>query len=96
MSNQVYYKKQFKVYKTGINDFIIHNSRKEFYTSHTHVSNYNTCKQLINAAIYKNIPKWFSNYLLNSLMRISDDIRYIEKIKIELEFRNKQKKSYSK
>ena len=80
--NIIYSKKHFNLYKVGRNSFIIHNINKEFKYGHTHINNYNTAKFLINLALYKTVPdKNMSKYLYQSLIRISSDQTYINKIR---------------
>lgn len=78
---RIYKKKYFNLY-SNTKEYIIHNTHKEFENGHTHIKNYNTAKFLINLALYKTVPnKKMSNYLYESLIRISSDKTYIEKIK---------------
>ncbi len=55
--------------------------KKEFSQGHTHINNFNTAKFIMDLALHKTLPKRrISNYLLDSLIRISIDIDYINKI----------------
>ncbi len=77
MGRTIYTKKQFKIYRIAPNGFIVHNTSKVFKVGHTHINNYNTAKYIINLACNKSIPKKrLSNYLLESLIRISTDEKY--------------------
>lgn len=78
---RIYKKKYFNLYSNQ-EGYIIHNTHKEFQKGHTHINNYNTAKFLINLALYKTVPdKNMSNYLYQSLIRISSDQAYINKIR---------------
>ena len=75
--------RQFNIYKMGNNDFIIHNTKKEFSEGHTHITNFKTAKYLINLAIHKSFPeRTLSNRLIDSIIRISTDNAYINNLKL--------------
>lgn len=76
----IYKKRNFNIYDSGKDQYIIHNTNHEFSSHHTHVRNFKTCKFIIDLAIHKTIPKHLSNYLIISLIRLSDDCDYIEKL----------------
>lgn len=78
--NRIYRNKQFNVYQYG-REYIIHNTNGEFSEHHTHINNYKTAKFLINLALHKSVPKKpISEYLIDSLIRISTDKVYINKL----------------
>lgn len=78
---RIYKKKYFNLYSNQ-EGYIIHNTHKDFQKGHTHINNYNTAKFLINLALYKTVPdKNMSKYLYQSLIRISSDQTYINKIR---------------
>lgn len=84
MSNMIYKKKQFCIYKARYcgcsSGFIVHNKNLRFADGHTHVSDFHTAKCLIDLALYKQVPRHMNLYMLNSLLRISDDEDYKQKI----------------
>lgn len=86
--NVAYKKKNYKIYFFENGGYIIHNTKGEFSQHHTHINNYNTAKYLINLSLHNTIPYHLSNYLLESLIRISLDKEYKKKLK---EILNKQK-----
>lgn len=88
--NTVYRKKKYKIYSAG-NEYIIHNSNLDFENHHTHISNFNTCVYIINLCIHKSVPKHLSDYLLISIIRLTDDNVYKKQIENKLE-KNKYKK----
>lgn len=89
MGRQVYQEGSYKVYRAG-NNFIVHNSKYVFKEAHTHVRTLNTAKRIIYCSNKHIIPKTFSEYLLVSLMRVSDDQIYNNKVQSLIEVR-KQK-----
>ena len=82
--------KFFNIYSNFKNGYIIHNTHKPFETGHTHINNYKTAKYIAYLALNKKLPKYnhLSNYLYESLIRISTDKKYINKIQ---ELKNKGK-----
>jgi hypothetical protein len=79
LSVQIYQNPEFKIYKAG-GDYIIHNTHKKFKEGHTHVKRYDICMVMIKLIEKKQIPKSKSKYFIESLIRISDDRNYIDKI----------------
>lgn len=78
--NQIYTKKNYKVYNKR-DSFIIHNTKKPFEEAHTHIKgNLHTCIYLIDLSIHKTIPKRLSKYMINSLIRLSDDENYTSQL----------------
>lgn len=88
--NIVYSKRQYYVYKIHQNAFIVHNTSKEFKYGHTHISNYNTAKYILNLSLYQTVPKHLSQYLIVSVIRISTDLEYILQMKELLKNNNAQ------
>ena len=80
---QIFKKNNFVIYSTGgkHSEFIVHNKRKEFANGHTHINNFNTAKYIIYMSSKKIIPKKkISNYLLESIIRVSDNKAYIKRL----------------
>lgn len=86
----IYKKYNFKIYSDK-HGYIIHNTKLEFDKHHTHINNYKTCKFIIDLCIHKTIPKHLSDYLLVSIIRITEDKRYKDEIYKILENSNKKK-----
>ena len=84
MSHQIYQNRYFKIYKT-LEGYIVHNSHKDFECGHTHIDNFNTAKYLVHLSIHKIVPKRISDYLLVSLIRLSDDFEYTNSLSIKLQ-----------
>lgn len=77
--NRVYKKQNYNIYQSD-NDYIIHNTKKEFSEGHTHINNFKTAKYLINLCIHKTIPDRKYEYFIVSLARITDDNSYRSKL----------------
>lgn len=80
MSTQIYQSINYKIYRAN-NGFIIHNICKSFVEGHTHVQKYDTCMVIIKLLKNKALPKSRSMYFLKSLLRLSDDDKYSNKLK---------------
>ena len=93
--NRVYKKRHYNLYQFG-NEYIIHNTRKDFNIGHTHINNYKTAVFLIDLSLHKSIPRHICNYFLESLCRISDDKKYIQKLKLIIKQRENERKYKSK
>lgn len=78
---RVYKKGPFNIYSDYSDEFIIHNTRKDFQKGHTHIKEFNTAKYLVNLAFHRSLPNRRLKYFIESLIRISDDKEYIDKIK---------------
>ncbi|MBN2796339.1 MAG: hypothetical protein JXR88_13090 [Clostridia bacterium] len=91
MGRQVYQEGEFKVYRAG-NNYIVHNTRFIFNQAHTHVRTLNTAKRIIYCTCHKVIPKTFPEYLLQSLIRVSDDALYCDRIEALIEVRKQKGK----
>lgn len=79
MGRQIYQEDEFKVYRVG-NSFIVHNSKYQFNDKHTHIFNLGIAKKVIYYTKKNIVPRTFNPYLLTSLIRLSDDTRYINEI----------------
>lgn len=73
---QIYSKDEFKMYQSADDGFIVHNTKKDFEDGHTHLKSFNQAKYLIDMVRWKRVPHHLSEYLLRSLIRISDDEKY--------------------
>ena len=86
----IYKKYNFKIYSDK-HGYIVHNTRLDFNNHHTHINNYKTCKFIIDLCIHKTIPRHLSDYLLVSIIRITEDKKYKDEIYKILEASNKKK-----
>lgn len=79
MDNVIYKKKNFVIIRVR-NSFIVYNLDKTFEQGHTHLTSFGSAKYLINLALAKSIPYHLDKYRLTSLVRISTDPAYQEKV----------------
>ena len=79
--NVIYRRKNYNIYRAGKNQYIVNNTNKPFSNGHTHINNYYAAKMIIKLSLTKTIPLHLSKYLLESLIRISEDECYIKSIR---------------
>lgn len=92
MNNVIFKKKNYVIIRVR-NGFIVYNLDKPFEEGHTHLTSFGSAKYLINLALRRSIPYHLDKYRLTSLVRISDDLCYQEKVQ-ELISNKKQKLQY--
>ena len=80
MYNKIYERKEFMIFKVK-NGYIVYNAKKSFQDGHTHLKHFEAAKTAIDLVIRKKIPRSTHSYYLTSLIRISEDDSYINKIK---------------
>lgn len=94
MFDKVYERNKYLIFRVK-NGYIVYNSKKEFDDGHTHLKHFNACKTLIDLSCKKKLPRSNSIYFISSLIRISDDEKYIEKLKEFIDVKtNKTKNKY--
>ena len=79
VGTQIYTKKNFAIIDMD-EGYIVINKDKEFKQGHTHITNFNTAKYLIDMVLYSRMPYHLPIYLLISLQRLSADENYRDKI----------------
>lgn len=79
MYNKVYERKEFMIFQVK-EGYIVYNTKKSFQEGHTHLKHFEAAKTAIDLVINKKVPKSTDGYYLSSLIRISDDDMYINKI----------------
>lgn len=77
---RVYKKAYFNVYSDYNGEYIIHNTKKEFQNGHTHIREFGTAKYLVDLALHRSLPNRRLKYFIESLIRISNDADYIDKL----------------
>ena len=92
----VYRKKNYKIYSAGKDGYIVHNSACEFSGHHSHIKNFHTCTYIIDLCVHKTVPHHLSDYLLESILRLSNDRCYQRKIEEKLEENKKKKETRRK
>lgn len=81
----LYKKKNFKI--CGVDgdesssEYIIINTNKPFQYGHTHVNDYHLAKHIVDMAISYHIPHKDKKFVIESLIRLSTDRFYINKLK---------------
>ncbi len=83
VGNQIYQKGDFVILAVK-NGYIVHNMKKHFDFGHTHLTKYKSAKSLIFLARFKKMPRKAGAYFLESLIRVSTDYEYINKLTSEL------------
>lgn len=79
MDNTVFQKGDFIIIRVS-KGYIVINRRKGFEKGHSHIKGFKTAKYVLELVHYKRIPNHLPVYLLYSLVRLSDDTRYIDKV----------------
>lgn len=80
LGKQIYSKHQFKIYTAHGGQYVVHNSQKSFKDGHTHVYDYSTARYLVFLAYNMKLPKRLPQRLLVSLLRVSRDKDYTQKL----------------
>lgn len=80
MSRKVYENSEFVVLSIS-HDYLVLNKKKPFESGHTHLKSFETAKWLMRLSRTKTIPHRISPYLLESLIRISNDNTYVTNLK---------------
>ena len=95
MDKLAYIKKNFIIIKVK-NGYIVHNTEKIFEDGHTHLKSFKASKTAIDLVLNGKIPRSTNFYYLESLIRLSKDTKYINKIKelIEVRWQKGKKSSY--
>ncbi|CEN81528.1 Uncharacterised protein [[Clostridium] sordellii] len=91
MYNKIFERKEFIIFQVK-EGYIAYNTKKDFKEGHTHLKNFDAAKKAIDLVISKKIPKSTNVYYLTSLIRLTNDENYIEKINELIEIRNKKGK----
>ncbi len=86
MYNKIYERKEFMIFQVR-EGYIVYNAKKSFQEGHTHLKHFEAAKTAIDLVIRKKIPKSTHGYYLTSLIRLSEDDCYINKIKELMESR---------
>lgn len=97
MYNKIYEKKNFIIFQVK-EGFVIYNTKKSFQEGHTHLKHFEAAKTAVDLVINKKVPKSTDLYYLSSLIRISDDEKYIKQVNDLIESRiqkGKKEKYYN-
>ncbi|MEG2789578.1 MAG: hypothetical protein RR942_17345 [Romboutsia sp.] len=91
MYNKIFERKEFIIFQVK-EGYIAYNTKKVFEEGHTHLKHFNAAKKAIDLVISKKIPKSTNVYYLTSLIRLTNDDNYIEKINELIDIRSKKGK----
>ncbi len=91
MYNKIYERKEFIIFQVK-EGYIAYNTKKEFENGHTHLKHFDAAKKAIDLVINKKIPKSTNVYYLTSLIRLTNDENYVEKINELIDVRIKKGK----
>ena len=96
MYNKVYERKEFIIFQVK-NGYVAYNTKKSFKEGHTHMRCFESAKTAIDLVIRKKVPRSTDSYYLTSLIRLSEDLSYINKIEELIKYReeNIKMKKYS-
>lgn len=86
MFNKIYEKKEFMIFQVK-EGYVVYNTKKSFQEGHTHLKHFEAAKTAIDLVLNKKIPRSTQGYYLTSLIRLSEDDWYINKIYELLESR---------
>ncbi|RDY29450.1 hypothetical protein CHL78_001745 [Romboutsia weinsteinii] len=79
MYNKIYEKKEFIIFQVK-EGYVAYNTKKSFQEGHTHLRHFDAAKTAIDLVLNKKVPKSTDGYYLASLIRLSEDDFYINKI----------------
>ncbi len=91
MYNKIFERKEFIIFQVK-EGYIAYNTKKAFKDGHTHLKHFNAAKKAIDLVINKKTPKSTNVYYLISLIRLTNDDSYVEKINELIDVRNKKGK----
>ena len=97
-ARKIYSKDEFiilRVTSNGKVGYIVYNTKKSWSKGHTHLKSYSMCEILIKNVINKKKPKSKNFYLLDSHIRISNDLKYVAMLE-NLKAKEKKQKFYKK
>lgn len=79
-STVIYRRGNYIIIKTKKKSYIVINKKKSFKQGHTHTKDFKYSKSLIDLSIRKKLPRKANEKVITSLIRISDDKNYIQKL----------------
>ena len=91
MFNKIYEKKEFMIFQVK-QGYVVYNTKKSFQEGHTHLKHFQAAKTAIDLVLNRKIPRSTHGYYLTSLIRLSEDDLYINKIYELLESREQKGK----
>lgn len=95
MLREIYKEENFIIVIAG-NGYIVVNENKDFDNGHTHLRSVSACKKVIHCARFRTLNGDMNNYMLTSIIRVSEDESYIRRLKelIRVKSRKGKKRKY--
>lgn len=78
-ARKVFTRKEFSIYRVR-DGYIVHNTNKPFEKGHTHIHSFNKAKSLVDLCIRKKTPNTLRRWEIESLIRISNNQTYKNKL----------------
>ena len=78
-AKKIFQRKEYSIYKAK-DGYIIHNTNGDFRKHHTHVRSFNKAKSLVDLCIRKKLPDTPRAWEIQSLLRISNNQTYKNKL----------------
>lgn len=78
--------------REGRVNYIVINTNKRYDKGHTHLNNYKDVMFVIDSVNRKRVPRNMNNYLLVSLIRVTDDEEYANKVQELIDTRKRKGK----
>ena len=83
-SRKIFQRKEYSIYKAS-GGYIIHNTNGDFRNHHTHVRTFSKAKSIVDLCIRKKLPNTPRIWEIESLMRITNNNTYYNKLRDMLE-----------
>ena len=83
-SRKIFQRKEYSIYKAS-DGYIVHNTNKPFEKGHTHVHSFNKAKSIVDLCIRKKLPNTPRAWEIESLMRLTRNNAYYNKLRDLLE-----------
>ena len=83
-AKKIFQRKEYSIYKAK-DGYIIHNTNGDFRKHHTHVRSFNKAKSIVDLCIRKKIPNTPRKWEIESLMRLTRNNAYYNKLRDLLE-----------
>lgn len=81
---KIFQRKEYSIYRVR-DGYIVHNTNKEFKRGHTHVRSFNKAKSIVDLCVRKKLPDTPRAWEIESLMRITNNNTYRNKLRDLLE-----------
>lgn len=79
-ARKVYQRKEYAIYQVR-NGYVVHNTKMKFEKGHTHVRSFSKAKSFIDLCVRKKLPSRPIAWEVGCLIRIANDVEFIEKLK---------------